>query len=208
MISMNRYNKMMDKINVTPEMHERIMNNIQEVDFETEPKKVIFLKDYKKYISIAACLMVCIAGTLLIPNLMKVEQEPPLQVVPDIVEYTSTRELSSSVGFEVKDVKNIPFEVEEIKYISYWKELAEIVYSGDENTLIFRMSEGSDDNSGDYNEYEEVKSYSVDDYTVTLKGSNGLYNLAIWSDGSFSYSLELDVALSETDLGNIIQSIQ
>lgn len=208
MISMNRYNKMMDKINVTPEMHERIMNNIQEVDFETEPKKVIFLKGYKKYISIAACLMVCIAGTLLIPNLMKVEQEPPLQVVPDIVEYTSTRELSSSVGFEVKDVKNIPFEVEEIKYISYWKELAEIVYSGDENTLTFRMSEGSDDNSGDYNEYEEVKSYSVDDYTVILKGSNGLYNLAIWSDGSFSYSLELDVALSETDLGHIIQSIQ
>lgn len=208
MISMNKYNKIMNKINVTPEMHERIMNNIQEVDFEIEPKKMFFLQDYKKYISIAACLMVCIAGTLLIPNLMKVEQDPPLQVVPDIVEYTSTRELSSSVGFEVKDVKNIPFEVEEIKYISYWKELAEIIYSGDDNTIIFRMSEGSDDNSGDYNEYEEVKSYSIDDYTVTLKGSNGLYNLAVWSDGSFSYSLELDVALSETDLGHMIQSIQ
>ena len=208
MILMNRYNKMMDKINVTPEMHERIMNNIQEVDFETEPKKVIFLKGYKKYISIAACLMVCIAGTLLIPNLKKVEQEPPLQVVPDIVEYTSTRELSSSVGFEVKDVKNIPFEVEEIKHTSYWKELAEIIYSGSENTLIFRMSEGSADISGDYSAYEEVKSYSVDDYTVTLKGSNGAYNLAIWNDGAFSYSLELNAGISETDLGDMIQSIQ
>lgn len=208
MISMNRYNKMMDKINVTPEMHERIMNNIQEVDFETEPKKVFFWQGYKKYIAIAACFMVCITGTLLIPNLMKVEQEPLLQVVPDIVEYTSTRELSSSVGFEVKDVKNIPFDVEEIKYISYWKELAEIIYSGQDNTLIFRMAVGSTDISGDHSAYEEVKSYSVDDYTVTIKGRQGLYNLAVWSDGTFSYALELNVGILETDLFGMIHPIK
>lgn len=208
MISMNRYDKVMNKINVTPQMHERIMNNIQEADFETAPKKVYFWQGHKKYMSIAACLMVCIAGTLLIPNLMKVEQEPPLQVVPDIVEYTSTRELSSSVGFEVKDVKNIPFEVEEIKYISYWKELGEVIYSGSDNTLVFRMAAGSTDVSGNHSEYEEVKSYSVDAYTVTIKGSQGLYNLAVWSDGAFSYALELNVGISETDLGYMIQSIQ
>lgn len=208
MISMNRYNKMMNKINVTPQMHERIMNNIQETDFEIKSKKVYFLQSYKKYISIAACLIVCIAGTLLIPNLMKLEQKPPLQVVPDIVEYTSKSNLSYDVGFEVKDVQNIPFDVEEIKYISYWRELAEVIYSGKNNTLIFRMSVGGNDISGDHNVYEEVKSYSVDSYTVTLKGSNGLYNLAIWSDGEFSYALQLKAALSATDLSYIIQSIK
>lgn len=208
MISMNRYNKMMNKINVTPQMHERIMNNIQETDFEIKSKKVYFLQSYKKYISIAACLIVCIAGTLLIPNLMKLEQKPPLQVVPDIVEYTSKSNLSYDVGFEVKDVQNIPFDVEEIKYISYWRELAEVIYSGKDNTLIFRMSVGGNDISGDHNVYEEVKSYSVDSYTVTLKGSNGLYNLAIWSDGEFSYALQLKAALSATDLSYIIQSIK
>lgn len=208
MISMNRYNKIMDKINVTPDMHERIMNNIQEIDFKTESKKMYFFQGYKKYISIAACLIVCIAGTLIIPNLMKIEQGPPLQIVPDIVEYTSKSELSSSVGFEVKDVKNIPFDVEEIKYISYWKEFAEVIYSGNENTLVFRMAPGSKDISGDYNEYDEVKIYSIDTCTVTIKGSDGLYNLAIWNDGEFSYTLQLNTALSETDLGHIIQSIQ
>lgn len=208
MISMNRYNKMMNKINVTPQMHERIMNNIQETDFEIKSKKVYFLQSYKKYISIAACLIVCIAGTLLIPNLMKLEQKPPLQVVPDIVEYTSKSNLSYDVGFEVKDVQNIPFDVEEIKYISYWRELAEVIYSGKNNTLIFRMSVGGNDISGDHNVYEEVKSYSVDSYSVTLKGSNGLYNLAIWSDGEFSYALQLKAALSATDLSYIIQSIK
>ena len=59
-----------------------------------------------------------------------------------------------------------------------------------------------------YKVYEEVKSYSVDSYTVTLKGSNGLYNLAIWSDGEFSYALQLKAALSATDLSYIIQSIK
>lgn len=208
MISMNRYNKMMNKINVTPEMHERIMKNIQETDFESKPPKMYFLQNFKKYISIAACLLICIIGISLLPNIMKLGQEPPIQAIPDIIEYNSKSELSSSVGFEVKDVQNIPFDVEQIKYISYWNELAESTYLGNNNTLTFRMSEGNKDISGDYSEYEEVKNYSIDSHTVTIKGADGLYNLAIWRDDDFSYALQLSVAISETDLLDIIQSIK
>ena len=205
---MNRYDKVMNKITITPQMQQRIMNNIQEVDFESQPKKVYFLKTYKKYFSIAACVLVCIVGTLLVSERIKLEQEPIQQAIPDIVDYSSRNELSSAVGFEVIEVQNIPFDVEETEYISYWKKLAEIVYSGSENTLTFRMSVGNEDISGNYNEYEEVTSYPVDSWIVTIKGNSELYNLAIWSVCEFSYALELADSVSETDLLSMIQSIK
>ena len=208
MISMNRYDKVMNKIVITPQMQQRIMKSIQEADFESSPKKVYFLRNYKKYFSIAACVFACIVGILLVPNRIKLEQEPLQQTIPDIVEYTSRSELSSAVAFEVMEVQNIPFDVAEIRYTSYWKELAEVVYSGSENTLTFRMRVGNEEISGNYNAYEEVKSYSIDSWPVTIKGNNGLYNLATWSDGEFSYALELAASISEADFLGIIQSIK
>lgn len=207
MISMSKYNKIMDKIRITPEMHERIMSNINETDFEIQKPKEIFFKKYRRYISIAACLMIFIASIMYIQNIVNMEKNQ-MQVVPDIVEYSSKSDLSSSVGFEVKDIKNIPFDVEEIQYISHWKDLAQIIYVGKDNSITFRMSKGNEEVSGDYNEYEETKTYTLDSNSITLKGSKGLYNLAIWKDDNFSYLLQLDVAMSEEDLSYIIESIE
>ena len=204
---MSKYNKIMDKVKITPEMHERIMNNIKETDFEIHQPKELFLKKYRTYMSIAACLIIFIAGIIRIDNITNIEKDP-MQVTPDIVEYSSKSELSLSVGFEVKDIKNIPFDVEKIQYISYWKELAQIIYSGENNSITFKMSQGNEDISGDYNEYEETKTYTVDSNSIILKGSNGLYNLAIWKDDKFSYALQLDMAMSEKDLLSIIESIK
>lgn len=204
---MSKYNKIMDKIRITPEMHERIMSNINETDFEIQKPKEIFFKKYRRYISIAACLMIFIASIMYIQNIVNMEKNQ-MQVVPDIVEYSSKSDLSSSVGFEVKDIKNIPFDVEEIQYISHWKDLAQIIYVGKDNSITFRMSKGNEEVSGDYNEYEETKTYTLDSNSITLKGSKGLYNLAIWKDDNFSYLLQLDVAMSEEDLSYIIESIE
>ena len=204
---MSKYNKIMDKIRITAEMHERIMSNINETDFEIQKPKEIFFKKYRRYIPIAACFMIFIASIMYIQNIVNMEKNQ-MQVVPDIVEYSSKSDLSSSVGFEVKDIKNIPFDVEEIQYISYWKDLAQIIYVGKYNSITFRMSKGNEEVSGDYNEYEETKTYTLDSNSITLKGSKGLYNLAIWKDDNFSYSLQLDVAMSEEDLSYIIESIE
>lgn len=44
--------------------------------------------------------------------------------------------------------------------------------------------------------------------TVTLKGDAGQYTLAIWTDGSYSYSLSLTDGLSLSDWQTLISSIQ
>lgn len=208
MTSMNRYNKVMNKIKVTPEMHERIKNNIEKANFEEEKKNIYLLQDYKKYFSIVACLMVCVVGTLFLPDILRVHQEPPVQVVPSVIEHTSKGQLSKAVGFDVKSVNNTLFDVEQVEYISYEGELAQIIYFGSGNELIFRMSKGNGDISGNYSEYEQEKIYSQGNEHITIKGSNGAYSLATWNDGEFAYTLELNPAVSEEDLINIIQSIK
>lgn len=205
---MNRYDKVMSKINVTPEMHDRIMKNIRETDFQTEPKRIIFFSHYKKYLSIAACLMVCIAGMLFVPNLINVDQEPPVQVVPDITTYSSKDELAAHVDFEVKEVHDIPFKVEQVEYTAYGKTMAQISYQGDENRMTFRMSTMDGDISGDYTQYEEEKNYALDGYNIALSGNNGRYELAVWRDGEFSYALQMDIGVAEDTMLQMIQSVK
>ena len=62
--------------------------------------------------------------------------------------------------------------------------------------------------SGDYNDYEEIKTYTLDSNRIILKGNNGLYNVAIWKYYNFSYSLQLEIVMSEKDLNFIIESIK
>lgn len=200
--------RLMNKIEVTPEIHKRIMENIENTDFETDFKTKSLFQEYKKYLAIAACLVICIVGAISLPDTSQFDQDSLVQVVPDMTHYTSKNELSAAIGFEVKDITSMPFDINEIQYIAYNKELAEIVYNGNSNVLVFRISKGNADISGDYNTYEDVKVCTINNHHITLKGNNGLYSLATWHDDKFAYSLQLDAPVSELDLSNIIQSIK
>ena len=126
------------------------------------------------------------------PHLLdRTEPEPPVFGTPNIVEANSIQDLSALVGFEVTEEFSLPFEVEERTYCSYWNELAEITYSGKGHSAVFRQSLGTDDCSGDYNTYHDITEIIVSGLNITLKGNDGIYVLAIWTDGIYAYSLSL-----------------
>lgn len=81
--------------------------------------------------------------------------------------------------------------------MSYWGELAELHYSGEEQTAVYRQSIGTEDNSGDYDAYKDVTEITVNEMNITLKGNDGIYTLAVWTDGEYSYSLSLSSGVSE-----------
>ncbi len=127
-----------------------------------------------------------------LPRLVRLlPPEGGVQVVPQIEEAPSLAELSRLVGFEVEEGFALPFEPEETAYCSYWNELAQIQYSGAGQTATYRQSAGTEDNSGDYTAYGDMAELAAGGLAVTLKGSGGVYVLAVWTDGSFSYSLGL-----------------
>lgn len=203
----NRYNRVMNNIQVTDKMHDRIIDSISHLDIDKTKPKATF-KKYRKYLSIAACFVVLLLGTLVVHNAINLTTEPLQQSIPDITEYSSLDELSAAVGFKVSEIKAVPFDVNSVKYTAYWKELAQIQYAGTNNSIVFRMSAGSEDSSGDYNTYDSVKNCQEKDYRVTIKGNNGLYNLAVWQTGGFSYSISVVEGVSEKELLQLVYDSQ
>ena len=177
--------------------------------------------------------MILLIGIIYIPNVIKVSDVSELSqkeskkdivnVVPDIVEVISAKELSEAVGFEVADLENLAFEVKESRYVSYWGNLAQISYIGEQQTMIYRKSvDGKDDkgnngnknnsdnsdNSGDYNNYQEVVTKAIGDKQVTLKGNDGEYNLAIWANGGFLYSVSFVEGVAVEEVERIVGGLK
>ena len=69
------------------------------------------------------------------------------------------------------------------------KQLTEVQYSSGNARLCLRKAPGSDDISGDYNQYAESNAVDVDGRSVTLQGNDGQVQLATWLDGDYTYSI-------------------
>jgi len=204
----NRYDEAMKNIEVTNQMRDRILNNISKLDLEKTSKKTYPFPQYKKYLSIAACFAFLMVGFVIVHNITNLPSEPPVQIVPDIVSYHSVAELSDAIGFTVKEIQELPFEIESVKYTSYWGELADIKYAGSDNTAIFRIASGDEDVSGYYGEFASVESHVINGYDVTIKGSDGQYLLAVWQNDGYSYSVQFIEPVSQQEMLDTIQSIK
>lgn len=198
------YDEIMEKIEVTPEMRRRVLAHIAQEDIALS--KTMQLPVLSKYLAVAACFALLLAGTAALPHLLdRAESEPPVMTVPNIEEAASLQELSRLVGFEVTAEFSLPFEIETTAYRSFWNELAEVEYTGGGYSATYRQSLGTDDNSGDYNNYSDTAEILISDLKVTLKGNNGLYVLATWTDEVYAYSLSISSGVSAEDWSTILK---
>ena len=83
-------------------------------------------------------------------------------------------------------------------------EMIQAFYGEDGTDMLIRKALGSEDISGDYNEY--VQTETVDG--VTLKGADGQFSLAMWTDGDYTYSISVGSALSQTDMMALVGGVK
>ena len=202
-----RYDEVMDRVEVTDEMRERILGNLQKTDLTASANsRVMRFPNIRKYLSAAACFAVLLAGFFAAGHMAGIfrPDEPNVAVVNGIVEVDTLEQLAAAVGFEVEELTALPFAAEETVYASYWNELAEITYTGEGQTAVFRKSPGAEDNSGDYNTYSAVREIHMGPLTATLKGSGEVYTLAVWSADGYAYSICLSNGISESEWQHLI----
>lgn len=195
------YDELMDRVTVTQEMRSRILDHLHQASLAPNAK-VIRFPSMKKYLSLAACFAVLLTGAVALVRLLPNQPETNPGVVQSgsgIAEAASVQELSQLVGFEVTDIPDLPFDVEQVSYTVLWEKLAQITYTGMEQTLTFRKSAGQEDNSGDYTVYQNVQEKTVGGNSVTLKGDGNTYCLVVWTDGEFAYSLRFGTGVSESE---------
>lgn len=202
---MTKYDEVMEKLEVTPEMHARILQNV-ETQMAEPCKKPNRLR---RFAALAACLAVLLVGAMALPKLISspTPEESETTIANGMVEVASKEELSEAVGFPVKSAQSLPFFPQSIYYISYWGEMAQIDYANGGSTACFRQSLGEEDNSGDWSEYPAQKSLTVNGCAVTLKGEADSYTLAIWQDGTYSYSLSLSAGQPASVWESIVEGV-
>ncbi len=194
---MTKYDEIMDRVHVTDEMRDRVLDGVDRY-FETERRRKKLRRRYVAGAAAAAVVLVVGFGVLRNPGPGSIgfpggnADETELAAGGFyVMDCASLQELESIVGFSVPTISGLPFEAENTAYTAIGDELAQIIYYGDDgNTeLILRKSPGTEDNSGDYNSYENETELEVGGITVSLKGNDGLYHLACWHDREYAYSL-------------------
>lgn len=214
---MKKYDEIMNKIEVDEAMRKRILSYVENLNLETEKaaksREESKIRQFRRrtvrnITAAAACiaiLLVCIFAWPKLTGPGELETKESVSIANGMVEVKSIDELSAAVGFSVNEVEGLPFTVEKEVYISYWGEMAQIEYTGEGETAVFRKGTGTDDVSGDYNVYSSVKEIMVGANPVTLKGENDVFTLAVWTDGNYSYSLDISKGLSEDEWSEMIQ---
>ncbi len=182
-----KYEEIMDRVALTPEMRQRVLKNLKAAG---ERKRVL-----RQLMALAACLAIVLCGWFIWQP--RNVQEPDVMAIPQIEEVASIEELSAKTGIPLKELTGIPFPVEQTQYVSYWENLAEIEYSDGADALCYRKSQGTEDNSGDYNDYPRQEALEVGGNAVTLKGAEEGFTLATWTDGSYAYSVSVTEPLSQ-----------
>lgn len=214
---MKKYDEIMNKIEVDEAMRRRILSYVENLNLETE--KAAKIREESKIrrfrgrtvrniTAAAACIAILLVCTFAWPKLTGPGEqgtEESAAIANGMVEVNSIDELSAAVNFPVNEVTGFPFTVENEVYTSYWGEMAQIEYTGEGETAVFRKGPGTDDVSGDYSVYSNVKEITVGANTVTLKGETDTFTLAVWTDGEYSYSLDISKGLSEDEWIEMIQ---
>ncbi len=134
----------------------------------------------------------------------KTEDGDSSQIPNLLTAHDSLAELAKAVGFDIKAL-TVPAGYEADAYIDISGELAEVFYVKGDDTLVYRVSRGEGDNSGDYNIYSSKKTVDVNGVSVELRG-NDKVNVATWSNGGFAYSVSAKQRISETEVAAVVSS--
>ena len=212
-MTLSKYNEIMDKIEVTEDMRQRVLKNVEKecsnadniIQFPSRNKK-----KYASLVGVAAVAAVCIiAGKGIIGNTPTVPDNHGGEVaIMGPSDVSSLQELSNNVGFDVEDVPVLFNSATDVHYTAIG-DIAQIVYTTADNEVTWRKALGSDDISGDYNTYATIVEKELIGTTVTIKGNENENNVdkffnAIWTKDGYSYSLTFENGVDITEVEEII----
>lgn len=120
------------------------------------------------------------------------------------VEYGSDMESLSAAQEAVGFTLTLPGSVTPENYVVISGLILEVDFDGG----YIRKAQGNEDISGDYNEYDAVKTETADGKEVTLKGNAGKVMLAVWTEGDYAYCVGVPDGMAEADVLSLVSEIK
>ena len=140
-----------------------------------------------------------------------VTQKESTQIPNPFVEVKNLDEASKIARFTLE----VPETYEDYKQQviqAIENDMIEVIYLEEESGyegLRIRKAKGTDDISGDYNEYKDVETVKVGDFEIIEKGSEGNISVATWNDGTYSYAIDVaEASLTKDTIANLVSNIK
>lgn len=135
------------------------------------------------------------------------ETTESVQIPNPWVECTSLEEAGKLAGFSFTAPDALEGYPE--KYIAVIEnEIAEVIFSNEDDAEVcLRKGVGTEDISGDYNDYAVTETQTVDGKTLTCKGDGSLVYNVTWTDGTYAYSIMSTVGMTAEQLSTFVQSL-
>ncbi len=134
--------------------------------------------------------------------------EPDIIGMPNpFTDFDTLAEAEAQTGFDITLPDAIGSSNNKI-YRAMNYEMLEVIYmKGVDETGRIRKARGSEDISGDYNEYAETETVSVGNLDVLFKGDAGLVKLAVWTNDGFTYSVSSEAGLTADEMTALVSAV-
>ena len=118
---------------------------------------------------------------------------PGVQIANPFTDEDSLLAVQDKAGFQLTLPENFNGCVSYLYRAMADKMIEIICLDGEGNeTARIRKAVGSDSISGDYNEYADIK----EDGSLIIKGNDGKYSVAEWTEGNYSYAITVETPVS------------
>lgn len=138
--------------------------------------------------------------------IVKTNTEDGIDIINPIENFDTIDDAQKALKFKITVPKELlgKYNIKYINTIS--RNVFQICYMNKENDIIFRMGQGIEDISGDYNNYETNNTVNINGSNVKLKGDNDLIKVAVWSANNMSYSISITNGMKQDEIINLIKS--
>lgn len=86
--------------------------------------------------------------------------------------------------------------------------MLEVIYPNETDEIRIRKAKAQEDISGDYTVYEQNTTVSIDGVNAELSGNDGLISLARWTQGEFSYSINISTGMEQSAMEVLVVQVK
>ena len=169
----------------------------------------------KKFIAIilgaALALSLAACGSAEQPSEPLIGGEETETIANPFTDYETLADAIAAAGFDITVPDHIDGYGEQFYRVmdADGETMIELIYAnGDEHEVRIRKASGSDDISGDYNDYTQEQTLTVGELEVMAKGNDDTFNLATWTCDGYTYSVYASSGMSSDALAALIADIQ
>ena len=138
----------------------------------------------------------------------QISDDKPVAIPNPFIETKTIEEAIELAGFDIVLPEDMPegFEITSIRTIE--NQMIEVIYLNGDKEIRIRKAKGSDDISGDYNEYSEIVENKEIGDSAEIKGNDGKVSVITWISGDYTFALCADEGMEDSQAISIAKNIK